>query len=236
MSIHQWRRSTYGGDGSNRLGTVTTTLMTYAGPVDDLAPVTRTGGVPLVPAGFTWPRCAECSGPMQFLAQLPVNAPGAQGAGAAAAAERVLSVFMCQNDPGLCDEWDPVAGGNRALLFPRAGLTPAPVPTGDETLLAETCGIDCTARDAAPYDEARGKWSQAHGRPLRDVLGQLGGTPSWVQHDETPACPSCARPMSFVAQLEEGRDDRTAMNFGGGGCGYAFACAPCEEGSFLWQC
>jgi hypothetical protein len=215
---------------------VTTTLMTYAGPVDDHALVTRTGGVPLVPAGFTWPQCAACSGSMQFLAQLLVNAPGAHGAAAAAVAECVLSVFMCQNDPGLCDEWDPVAGGNRALLFPRAGLTPAPVPAEGETLLSETCGIDCTAIDAVPYHAARGNWSQAYGRPLRDVLGQLGGVPSWLQHDETPACPSCAQPMSFMAQLEEGRDHRTAMNFGGGGCGYAFACASCREGSFLWQC
>ncbi|MGX4694538.1 DUF1963 domain-containing protein [Streptomyces sp. JNUCC 63] len=213
-----------------------TTLMTYAGPVDDHALVTRTGGVPLVPAGFTWPQCAACSGPMQFLAQLLANAPGTQGAEAAAVAECVLSVFMCRNDPGLCDEWDPVAGGNRALLFPCAGLTPAPVPAEGETVLSETCGIDCTAIDAVPYHEARSNWSQAYGRPLRDVLGQLGGVPSWLQHDETQACPSCAQPMSFMAQFEEGRDHRTAMNFGGGGCGYAFACVTCKEGSFLWQC
>lgn len=42
--------------------------------------------------------------------------------------------------------------------------------------------------------------------------------------------------MSFMAQSEEGRDHRTEMNFGGGGCGYTSACAPCKEGSFLWQC
>lgn len=135
--------------------------MTYAGPVDDHAPVTRTGGVPLVPAGFTWPQCAVCSGPMQFLAQLLVNIPGAQGTEAAAEDECALSVFMCQNDPGLCDEWDPVAGGNRALLFPRARLTLAPVPAEGETLLSETCGIAHTAIDAVPYHEARSNWSQA---------------------------------------------------------------------------
>ncbi|MEW1603326.1 DUF1963 domain-containing protein [Streptomyces sp. DH-12] len=211
---------------------MTTTLMTYAGPVDDRAPVTRTGGVPLVPAGFTWPRCAECAGPMQFLAQVPADAPGAQGA---EAAEHVLSVFMCQNDPGLCDEWDPVAGGNRALVFPRAGLAPAPVPEEGETLLPETCGVDRTAVDAVSYSEARDRWAQASGRPVRDVLGGLGGAPAWLQGDETPVCPSCARAMSFVAQFEEGRDEGTAMNFGGGGCGYAFACVPCAEGAFLWQ-
>ncbi|MFD9004060.1 DUF1963 domain-containing protein [Streptomyces sp. NPDC059582] len=214
---------------------MTTTLMTYAGPVDERAPVTRTGGVPLVPAGFSWPLCAACSGPMQFLAQLWGTDPGGREAGPALPTEGVLSVFMCQNDPGLCDEWDPSAGGNLALLFPRAGLTAAPVPTEGETLLPETCGIDRTAIDMASYHEARSHWAQAHGRPLEDVLGRLGGVPSWLQHDETPACPTCTQPMSFVAQLEEGRDHRTAINFGGGGCGYAFACAPCGEGSFLWQ-
>ena len=74
---------------------------------------------------------------------------------------------------------------------------------------------------------------------VRGVAGgreKPGGVPSWLQHDETPTCPPCAQPMSFMAQLEEGRDYRTAMNFGGDGCGYAFACAPCKEGPFLWQC
>jgi len=106
---------------------------------------------------------------------------------------------MCQNDPGPCDEWDPVAGGNRALLFPRAGLTAAPVPAEGQTLLQETCGVDCTVTDAAPYYKAHSHWSQTHGRTMRDVLGQLGGVPSWLQHDETPTCPSC-REGSFLWQ------------------------------------
>jgi hypothetical protein len=42
--------------------------------------------------------------------------------------------------------------------------------------------------------------------------------------------------MPFVAQLEEGPDRRTAMNFGDTGNGYAFACAPCGQALFLWQC
>ncbi|MDX3071086.1 hypothetical protein ACIP98_13745 [Streptomyces sp. NPDC088354] len=143
---------------------------------------------------------------------------------------------MCRNDPGRCDEWDPVAGGNRAPLFPRTGLTAAPVPAGGETLLPQTCGTDRSVTDTPPYPEARVQWSRAHGRPARDVHGQLSGVPWWLQHDEAPMCPSCARPMAFTAPLEEGRDHRTALNFGGGGHGYAFACGPCEEGSFLWQC
>lgn len=108
--------------------------MTYAGTTEPDAPTTRTGGVPLAPAGTTWPQCATCDGPMG------------------------------------------------------------------------------------------------------DVLGQLGGQPAWLQNDETPACPTCARQMRLVVQLEEGRDHATAMNFGGRGEAYAFACEPCAQAVFLWQC
>lgn len=147
----------------------------------------------------------------------------------------VLSVFMCQNEPGMCDEWDPVAGGNQALLFPfAAGLGPAVVPAGPVTALGEVSAVRYVTA-SADYGQARAAWAELEGRPECDVLGQLGGQPWWVQGDETPACPECAKPMSFVVQLEEGRDYRTGANFGGGGCGYGFACRPCGTAAFLWQ-
>ena len=86
------------------------------------------------------------------------------------------------------------------------------------------------------YEQARQDWAGREGRPGHDVLGQLGGQPSWVQADETPACPGCAAPMSFAVQLEEGHDYRTAANFGGAGCGYGFTCQRCSAAAFLWQC
>ncbi|ONI72408.1 hypothetical protein BWI15_20450 [Kribbella sp. ALI-6-A] len=196
-----------------------TTLMTYAGPVADDAPTTRTGGVPLAPADFTWPTCAMCSGSMQFLAQVLTG-------------EHAVAIFMCANDPGLCEEWDPAAGGNRALVFPASELAPAQVPAEGETRLPEASGIDLVTDDA-PYETAREQWAKTNGRPRREILGQLGGTPSWLQGDETPTCASCTQPMNLVAQLEQGLS-RTEMNFGGGS-GYAFACLPCAEATFLWQ-
>ncbi|MFI0786272.1 hypothetical protein ACH4Q6_11815 [Streptomyces lydicus] len=42
--------------------------------------------------------------------------------------------------------------------------------------------------------------------------------------------------MPFVVQLEEGPDHGTAMNFGGAGSAYAFACEPGGRALFLWQC
>jgi hypothetical protein len=170
-------------------------------------PVLRTGGVPLVPDGFTWPTCAECDGAMQFIAHLPVDG----GA---------IAVFQCQNDPGMCDEWDATSGGNQAFLF-TGDLAPAAVPAEGETQLGAVTALRRHDGDA-PSDVA--------------VLGRLGGAPEWLQNDDTPDCPGCASSMSFVASLEEGRDPATAANFGGAGLGYVFTCRPCGEATFLWQC
>lgn len=189
-----------------------------------------------MPVGFAWPCCAVCAGPMQFLAQLLLDDLDSSGTAGAADGRGILSIFMCQNNPGLCHEWDPGWGGNRVLPFPSSGLAPALVPVEGNALRPEASRIDFVVTEADTYGEARDGWAKASGRPLLEVLGQLGGTPSWLQGDETPSCPSCAEPMGFVAQFEEGHDYSTAANFGGGGCGYTFACEPCRQGAFLFQC
>jgi hypothetical protein len=169
--------------------------------------VPRTGGVPLVPGGFVWPKCRECGGAMQFLAHLPLPFG-------------VIAVFFCQNDPGMCDDWDAAAGGNDAFLL-SGSLSPAAVPAEGETLLGAVTALRPHPADV-PTEEL--------------VLGRLGGEPDWIQGDETPDCPSCAARMAFTAELEEGHDFATSANFGGGGRGYVFDCRPCGEAAFLWQC
>jgi hypothetical protein len=64
---------------------------------------TRFGGLPLIPldSEFQWPCCSICKGPMQFLGQI---APEDSDAG------QVLLLFMCQNDPGVCCEWEADGG------------------------------------------------------------------------------------------------------------------------------
>lgn len=181
-------------------------LLVHGGKAVDDAPGLRTGGVPLVPEGFAWPNCRECGGPMLFFAHLPLEAG-------------VIAVFLCQNDPGMCDDWDATAGANRAFVF-RGPLSPATVPTEGETLLGAV-----TALRPHPADTPT----------TEPVLGRLGGEPHWIQGDETPGCPSCTGPMAFTAELEEGADFETSANFGGGGLGYVFHCRPCGEAAFLWQ-
>ncbi|MEV4250025.1 hypothetical protein AB0J63_42285 [Streptosporangium canum] len=211
-----------------------TALMIYDGPAPADSDVPRTGGVPLAPAGFAWPVCG-CGGPLQFFAHLPV-----EGA--------VLSVFVCQNDPGACEFWEATSSASRVYLFPREELLPVAVPEAGVTLLPATSAIrthvvtidpeeagDDEGIEPDAYDLARSGWKREpedrFGKQ-REVLGSLGGSPSYLEDDRLPVCPSCTGTMEFAAHLEEGMSAETAMNLGGQ-LGYIFVCRTCREGSFL---
>ncbi len=187
----------------------------------------RFGGAPLVPAdgGVEWPTCETCQGAMQFLGQLRLEG------------DRLLLLFMCQNDPGMCDEWDAEAGGNAALIVSTEGtLEPLPPPAEGEHTLGATWGArEATVTvDAAEIEEFMTAYDVARDRQEgRAVLGALGGDPAWVQGDETPSCEHCASPMTLAAQLEEGPNMETCMNFGGG-VAFAFTCG-CGRAKLLWQ-
>jgi hypothetical protein len=107
--------------------------MIYDGLIVAHALGTRLGGVPLAPTGFAWPVCRSCSGYMQFLAQVePSDIPGA-------VSDTPLLIFMCQNRPGLCDEWEPRSGGNQAVVVPPGPVAPVSVPdAGNAVQLSAT--------------------------------------------------------------------------------------------------
>ena len=195
-------------------------LLPVAAPAEGAA-VSRIGGRPVAPAGTAWPKCGGCSGPMQFLAQIRFAETGLAGL-----PDRLLLVFMCQNDPGMCEDWSADSGDNCALIVPPTGALLAPPPTG-VTRLKAVDGVRFQPFPAGQdYPDALGTQDR--------VLGQAGDTPAWIQADETPSC-TCGARMRFVLQLED--NGGGGINFGDAGAGYAFVCDKCQDkAKFLWQC
>lgn len=187
---------------------------------------TRFGGRPSAPAdSFIWPTCTSCDGNMQFLGQLRAND-----------GDSLLLLFMCQNDPGMCEEWDANEGGNKVIAVGTQSVRLIEPPPVGEVTRPVLHGAALVQVDSDDYDEARDIWCDANDASARQILGQTGGEPAWIQGDETPACGDCGNEMSFVAQLEEGTDHETAMNFGGG-CAYVYQCTcKARSAKMLWQC
>ncbi|MER7957115.1 hypothetical protein [Streptomyces sp. NPDC096030] len=76
---------------------------------------------------------------------------------------------------GMCEEWDPVAGGNRAYVFPAEGLLPATAPAVGETRLDKVSVLVARPVEAETYGE-EDTFGPVDGK---EVLGQLGGQPYW---------------------------------------------------------
>jgi len=179
---------------------------------------------------------------MQFLAQIRL---ADTGVASLTGRDQLLLVFQCQNDPGMCDEWEPDAGGNAAVIVPASDLVPLSPPAlsakerkgdvGGPTTLETAQTIRATDYDdsrQSEYDDDA--YVEALQKKGAAVVGKLGGRPVWVQGDETPKC-SCGRKMVLVAQLECSAGG--GINFGDAGSGYAFACPRCKgKAKFLWQC
>ena len=140
-------------------------------------------------------------------------------------------IFMCANNPGLCDEWDAEGGGNTVLIVEGFDLEFFQ-PADPALSLRETeYGVKLIKMKSDDYEDACEDWAGEN----REILGQLFGNPYWLQADETPVCDLCKKPMRFVAHLEQGPDYKTEMNFGGG-MAYLFDCLHDKTAKFLWQC
>jgi hypothetical protein len=181
---------------------------------------TSFGSFPIKEAGTStdWPKCSNCNTDLQYLGKIETDIG-------------IEMIFMCNSDPGMCDEWDADAGGNTVIVVSGDNMEIFK-PVSEMSLRDTEYGARIVEAEGENYDEEREKWQGSQ----RDVLGKLFGEPDWIQGDETPDCDCCNKPMRFVAQLEEGPDYKTAMNFGGGGMAYLFDCTTGKTAKFLWQC
>ncbi len=182
---------------------------------------TSFGGLPVKELNndFEWPKCKTCNSEMQYQGKIKTDIG-------------LELIFMCQNDPGMCDDWDANEGGNKAIIMRDEKLEFFKPKSKENTLREIEYSVEIVEVQAESYDEAIENWKG----DTRDVLGSVFGKPDWIQNDETPNCDCCNNKMRFIAQLEEGPDHKTAMNFGGAGVGYLFDCSKGKTAKFLWQC
>jgi hypothetical protein len=164
----------------------------------------KLGGRPWgLPAG-RWPTCGDCGRSQSLLAQflhhpvrLDLGRPG-----------RLLSVFQCNHDPGLCATWDGRSGTNACFvsepeeLLPSLSLLPEDWPPVDrEARVVEWLQRDDgLAPESASAFFARSKFSdlpeEEADRPTWST--RLGGVPRWLQHPELPP----GEGWIFVGQLD----------------------------------
>lgn len=182
---------------------------------------TSFGGFPVkgIDQIIEWPKCKTCKADMQYQGKIRTDLG-------------IELIFMCNNAPGMCAQWDPESGGNKVIIIDDKNLEFFKPSDSKLSLIEIEYGVSIVETEDIDYDSARDNWKGDKG----DVLGKLYGEPNWIQGEETPVCDCCHKPMRFVAQLEEGPYYSTAMNFGAGGIAYLFDCKQGKTAKFLWQC
>lgn len=167
--------------------------------------------------------CALCDGALHHLLTLPASRVFP------ADATGVVALQVCLS----CLGWEVPTlyyhhESGDSLVTLNQGRTTPQFPVGPLT--------ECAVGLAATPSRWRNQdWGLSNSR---ENLHRVGGYPCWVQGAAYPECPSCARKMRFIAQLDSGLPtaDGGEWLWGSGGIGYAFGCTPCRNTAFLWQC
>lgn len=211
-------------------------------------PNEKLGGVPYGLSSDKWPTCPRCGKSQSLLAQLRHHSErlnlGREG--------RLLFVFQCNHDPGVCRTWEAFSGSNICLVVEpeELGNALAEIPADGPAIEDEVSISDWIVRDdglpesiAPQFDEfetfekldqdTRGKVT---------TLTRLGGVPFWLQGPDDMPRPgwrfagqldsaySFMKPPATINEwISEDRDrfeGRTHVargpNFGDGGIAYLF--------------
>jgi hypothetical protein len=189
----------------------------------EMAPQThlidKLGGVPWGLPATRWPKCSYCGRSQSLLAEfihqqdrLDLDRDG-----------RVLFIFQCNHDPGICSTWEGGAGANACFVLEPEELINELSPLPDDNPLVEReariigwlekdDGILVSQASAFSTDSQLLKLPEVVLNRAAQVT-RLGSVPSWIQSsDERPK-----DGWRFVGQLD---------------CLYSFFTAPktCVEG------
>lgn len=197
-------------------------------------------------AGEEWPRCANCSKPLQLFLQLnldflPDEVMGDFGDG-------LLQLFYCLSDKPRCED---VCEASlpfsksvvvRIVPVPPEGGKPPGRPAERRFPPRAIVGWE-PLRDLPVWEEIeeRGiKVSEAEHQALEELEvphggDKLAGWPSWIQGVEYPGCRTCGRKMRLVFQIEG--EDNLPCSFGDLGCGHVTQCPDHKDVlAFGWAC
>jgi hypothetical protein len=218
------------------------------------APLERLGGQPWGLTGVMWPQCSHHQKPQSLLAQLAHHPErldlGGEG--------RMLFVFQCNHEPGLCASWRAGSGCNaRFVLLPsELSGTPydvppdAPAPHDRAVVITgwEEHDDDIPSKLAPKFLKSAAFYALPE--PLLSKITdgtRLGGAPFWIQSPDE----ALKHAFRFVGQLGSSyrflkppnspspdNYKRWGPNFGGDGIGYIFLREGPErpQGVFFWQC
>jgi hypothetical protein len=164
----------------------------------------KLGGVPWGLPEDLWPECSDCGKHQSLLAQFVHDSErldlGKEG--------RVLFVFQCNHDPGMCDVWEGGSGANACFVLEAEdltdGLTPTPEDSPPLELEVRVAGWREMDDGIADYQVSEFFDSDAYADLPEEIrragpnVTHLGGVPSWVQApDEAPK-----DGWRFVGQLD----------------------------------
>jgi len=163
----------------------------------------KLGGLPWGLSSSQWPTCTDCGKSQSLLAQF-MHHPQRLDLGRAG---RVLSVFQCNHDPGMCSTWEGGSGANACLITEPEDLLPAlaVLPLDAPPVDREARIVDWIAKDdQIDAESKRAFFSSEEFFDLPETAMEkptwstrLGSVPRWMQSpDEAPDG------WEFVGQLD----------------------------------
>ena len=219
--------------------------------------IDKLGGLPWGVSPDQWPVCTDCGRHQTHLATLLHDADRIN----LGEPSRVLMLFQCDWDPGMCDTWSADSGGSVALvvdadvLLHRLSAPPVDgLPVGTEGWISQWTvaddGVDAEMYPAFFIDGERNLLDAT----VVDGIPQgtkVGGTPYWIQGADDAPGTGWRFVLQLDGQLRFATDPGRAVkarrqngswvadgpNFGDMGMAYVFVSADDPTRTILfWQC
>lgn len=190
------------------------------GPANAALPRLRFGGA-------CESRCGFCHQPLHHLLTFEANAIANQ--------PKRIVLATCLS----CLGWEQPLGEYTLSFRHDANGLPDPIAKIETPLTPQFPArafreLEVGLMDAGPRFAFQNWGNSNHSQNLH----RIGGEPTWVQSDETLACPSCTMPMRFLLQLDSNlpQEDGHEFLWGSGGVLYVQFCDACTVSSMFWQC